>query len=352
MPITVGMSVYLHGLSTCVPPHALPQDEVARRAHEILGPRFRGFDRLAPVFETSGVQMRYSVAPFDWFEKAGGWTDRNSRYMDGATDLYVDAAKGALSDAGWTADSIDILVTVSSTGIATPTLEAQAKSRMGFRDDCLRVPLFGLGCAGGISGLNVARELACANPDARVLLVVVETCTLSFRKARPKKADIIATILFGDGAAAVALSGAASSIRIGRGASKTWDDTLPIMGWEVDEDGLAVVFDRSIPDFVTEEMREATEAALAEMDVSRETIGRIVSHPGGAKVVDAIESSLSLGAGTLDIERDVLRDFGNMSAPTVLFVLDRVLKRGDAGPLIACALGPGFSAAFTPIWTG
>ncbi|MEM7728551.1 MAG: type III polyketide synthase [Pseudomonadota bacterium] len=348
------MNVFIHGLSTCVPPHALPQDEVRDRAHEILGPRFKGFDRLAPVFDTAGVRTRYSVAPFDWFEGAGGWTDRNGRYMDGATDLYVDAATQALDAAGWAAGEVDILVTVSSTGIATPTLEAQAKGRMGFRDDCLRVPLFGLGCAGGVSGLNVARELAAAKPDAKVLLVVVETCTLSFRKARPKKADIIATILFGDGAAAVALNGRDSGIRVERGASKTWDDTLPIMGWEVDEDGLAVVFDRSIPDFVAEEMRGAADAACAAMGITRETLGRLVSHPGGAKVVDALETSLELGQGTLDVERDVLRDYGNMSAPTVLFVLDRVLARGDAAgtgdPLLACALGPGFSAAFAPIY--
>ncbi|MGB3456187.1 MAG: type III polyketide synthase [Litorimonas sp.] len=348
------MSVFIQGLSTCVPPHALPQDEVRDRAHEILGPRFKGFDRLAPVFDTAGVRTRYSVAPFDWFEGAGGWTDRNSRYMNGATDLYVDAATQALDAAGWRAGEVDILVTVSSTGIATPTLEAQAKGRMGFRDDCLRVPLFGLGCAGGVSGLNVARELAHANPDAKVLLVVVETCTLSFRKARPKKADIIATILFGDGAAAVALNGRDSGVRVERGASKTWDDTLPIMGWEVDEDGLAVVFDRSIPDFVNEEMRGAADAACERMGISLDRLGRLVSHPGGAKVVDALEASLELGQGTLDVERDVLTDYGNMSAPTVLFVLDRVLKRGDAAgsgdPLLACALGPGFSAAFAPIY--
>jgi alkylresorcinol/alkylpyrone synthase len=350
------MTVFLHGLSTGVPPYKLPQDEVRARAHEILGPRFKGFDRLAPVFETSGVDYRYSVAPFDWFEQAGGWTDRNARYMDGATDLYIDVATQTLRAAKWQATDVDILVTVSSTGIATPTLEAQAKLAMGFRDDVLRVPVFGLGCAGGISGLNIARELSAANPAANVLLVIVETCTLSFRKARPKKADIIATILFGDGAAGLALSGTETEIRIGRGASKTWDNTLPIMGWEVDEDGLGVVFDRSIPDFVTAEMRGAAEAACAQMGLSLPDIGRLVSHPGGAKVVDALETSLSLGDGSLDVERDVLRDFGNMSAPTVMFVLERILRRGDArgsdSPLLACALGPGFSAAFTPIYVG
>ena len=181
-----------------------------------------------------------------------------------------------------------------------------------------------------MSGLNVARELSTANPAAKVLLVVVETCTLSFRKARPKKADIISTILFGDGAAAVAVSGEETNIRIERGVSKMWDDTLPIMGWEVDEDGLAVIFDRSIPDFVTEEMRGAADTACAQMGVSRSTLGRLVSHPGGAKVVEALEASLDLCNGMLDVERDVLRDFGNMSAPTVLFVLERILNRGDA----------------------
>lgn len=348
------MSVYLHGLSTCVPPHALPQDEVARRAHEVLGPRFKGYARLAPVFETSGVKMRYSVVPFDWFETAGGWTDRNAHYMRGASALYIDAANKALNDAGWSADEVDILVTVSSTGIATPTLEAQAKTAMGFRDDCLRVPLFGLGCAGGIGGLNVARELSAANPTAKILLVVIESCTLSFRNARPKKSDIIATILFGDGAAAAAISGEPSGVRIGRGASKTWPDTLPIMGWEVDEDGLGVVFDRSIPDFVTAEMRGAVDAAFDQMGLMDGQMARLVSHPGGAKVVDALEASLNLGAGTLDVERDILEEFGNMSAPTVLFVLERILKRGDGAgsddPLVACALGPGFSAGFTPIY--
>ena len=347
------MSVFLQGLSTVVPPHALPQDEVRDRAHEILGPRFKGFDRLAPVFDTAGVRMRYSVAPFDWFEGASGWTDRNARYMAGATQLYIDAARQALREAGWAATEVDVLVTVSSTGVATPTLDAQAKREMGFRDDVLRVPLFGLGCAGGIAGLNVARELAAANPDSKVLLVVVETCTLHFRKARPKKADIIATILFGDGAAAVALNGRDSGIRVERGASQTWDDTLPIMGWEVDEDGLGVIFDRSIPDFVDREFRAAADAALGRLGLDHADIGRVVSHPGGAKVVDAIENALELGQGTLDVERDVLTDYGNMSAPTVLFVLEKVLARGDAAgsgkPLLACALGPGFSAGFTPI---
>ena len=342
-------AVFLHGLSTAVPAHTLPQTEVEARAERILGPRFPAFQRMAKTFTTSGVQTRYSVAPFDWFETPADWTDRNDRYLTGATDLFVHAARDALADAGWEAGSVDVIVTVSSTGVATPTLEARAKGRLGFRDDALRVPVFGLGCAGGIGGLSVARELAVARPGARVLLVVVETCTLHFRSEAPTKADIIATVLFGDGAAAACLSTEDGRIRVGRGVTKTWPDTLPIMGWDVDNEGLGVVFDRSIPKFTTEAFRPAADAALAASGLALADIDRFVSHPGGAKVVEALEAALDLEPGRLDIERDILGEFGNMSAPTVLFVLDRVLRAGTRGQLMSCALGPGFSAAFQPI---
>ena len=336
-------SCYLHGLATAVPPHELDQNVVEVRAARILGPRFPAFQRMRKTFGTAGVDMRYSAAPLEWFEGDTNWADRNTRYLEAATALFSETAQGALQDAGWQGSDIDIVVTVSSTGIATPTLEARAKAEVGLRDDVLRVPVFGLGCAGGVSGMSIARELSVARPGARVLLVVVETCSLSFQSDTPRKADIIATVLFGDGAAAACLSTDPSPVEVGRGHTKTWPDTLPIMGWDVGNDGLGVVFDRSIPDFTTAEFRGALDAAL----------GRVVSHPGGAKVVDALETSLELGQGALDVERDILADYGNMSAPTVMFVLERVLERARPedldGPLLACALGPGFSAAFAPI---
>ena len=343
------MTVSLHGLATAVPPFELPQNVVAPKARELLGPRFPAFERMMKTFKTSGVERRYSVAPLDWFEGETDWADRNDRYLAGATALFIEAAREALADAGWEGAEVDAVVTVSSTGVATPTLEARAKAEMGFRDDVLRVPVFGLGCAGGVSGMSVARELASARPAAKVLLVVVETCTLHFRAHDPRKADIIATVLFGDGAAAACLSTDAGRVRVGRGTTKTWPDTLPIMGWDVDNEGLGVVFDRSIPDFARAEFRPAADAALAEAGLRLAEVDRFVCHPGGAKVVEALETSLELAPGSLDHEREVLRGFGNMSAPTVLFVLARVLQAGQTGRLMSCALGPGFSAAFQRI---
>jgi alkylresorcinol/alkylpyrone synthase len=205
-----------------------------------------------------------------------------------------------------------------------------------------------------VSGLAVARDLAAARPGSKVLLVVVEACSLSFRDDRLQKADVIATVLFGDGAAAACLStdAHADELRLGRGHQHLWPDTLGIMGWDVDETGFGVVFDRSIPSFVAEHLRPAAEGALAAAGLSLGEVDRFVCHPGGAKVVDAIEGALSIPQGDLAVERDVLRRAGNMSAPTVLFVLQDVLAAGQGGRMMAAALGPGFTASFLPMARG
>ena len=349
------MSVFLHGLATALPPYLLPQDLVQAKAQEILGHKYPQFERLLKTFVTAGIDRRYSVVPIDWFEADHGWQDRNDAYIDGALALFGVSTELALARAGWAAEEVDCIVTVSSTGITTPTLEARAMDRLGFRADVRRVPVFGLGCAGGVSGLSLAQSLAAARPDDKVLLVVVETCTLSFRTDRLQKADIIATVLFGDGAAAACLSGQKADgrqVSLGAGTQTTWADTLGIMGWDVDDTGLGVVFGQEIPGFVEKNLEAAMEGALDRSGLERGDIARFVCHPGGAKVVDALEGALQLEKGTLQAERDVLRAAGNMSAPTVLFVLEQVLKQEVQGQMMATALGPGFTAAFLPFHVG
>ncbi|MEM7642867.1 MAG: type III polyketide synthase [Pseudomonadota bacterium] len=344
------MSVHIHSVATALAPHELPQDLVARRARKLLGDRYPGFDRVARSFSTAGIDTRRSVAPIDWFEAPHGWAERNAAYLRGALDLFDTAAEAALDQAGWRADQVDVIVTVSSTGIATPTLEAQ--SALAFRRDVLRIPVFGLGCAGGVSGLSIAQGQAAARPGARVLLVVVEACTVSFRADRLRKSDIVAAILFGDGGAAACLSTESPkgpAIACGPGTQTTWPDTLDIMGWEVDDTGFGVVFDRSIPDFVLDRFADAAEAALDVFGLARDDVAKFVCHPGGAKVLDALTETLALPQGALAEEREVLRRHGNMSAPTVLFVLRAVLDGRQSGQMVACALGPGFTAAFLPV---
>lgn len=220
------MSVYLHGLATALPPHRLSQAEVRERASVIFSEKYPQFDRLAKTFDTAGIDNRYSVVPIDWFSQDHGWTDRNAAFISGAKALFIEASQRALDDADWRADEVDCVVTVCSTGIATPSLEALVFDEMGFRDDIMRIPIFGLGCAGGVSGLATAQAIAAGRPNAKVLLVVVETCSLSFRADRLQKADIIATVLFGDGAAAACISSnpptSCKVVSLGQGHQQMW----------------------------------------------------------------------------------------------------------------------------------
>jgi alkylresorcinol/alkylpyrone synthase len=203
-----------------------------------------------------------------------------------------------------------------------------------------------MGCAGGVNGLATAARLAAAEPGSRWLFVTIETCSISIRLDSDDPAAIVATALFGDGAAAAVVSTEGEGIAaIAGSGERMWPDTLGIMGWRVEDPGLAVVFDRAIPPFIETELANAVDDMLAVMGRSREEIDRLCCHPGGVKVIDAIETAMELPAGTLDLERDVLRDCGNMSAPTVMFVLERLMERGLPGSVLMTAFGPGFTCA-------
>ena len=323
----------------------LPQDEAKALARTLFGRRVALFDKLAPVFDNAGIAKRHIVRPPDWYRGDHGWKARNDVYLEAAEALYIKAAERALERAGVAASEVDALVTVSTTGIATPSLEARVAGRMGFRNDVERVPLFGLGCAGGVSGLATAARLA-ARPGKTVLFVTVELCSTSIRLDKLSKANIVATALFGDGAAAAVLrQGEGGLAAVEGGGEILWPDTLGIMGWDVEDPGLGVIFDRAIPPFVEENMGRAVEQILKRVGLEREEIDRFTCHPGGAKVIAALEQSLRLEEGTLDHERAVLRDYGNMSAPTVLFVLERLIEAGLPERTLLLALGPGFTTS-------
>ncbi len=336
----------LISLATAVPGNVLMQDEVAAAAREMFGKRYSAFDRIAPVFLTAGIRKRHAARPIDWYSRPQGWKERTAAYLEVAHELFVDAATEALDRAGLMAAEIDVIVTVSSTGIATPSLEARALGAMGFRGDVQRVPVFGLGCAGGVSGFAIAARLATAAPGANVLLVVVELCTLAFRLDELTKVNIVATALFGDGAAACILrAGEGGIAEIEACGEHTWPDTIDIMGWDLDSQGFEVIFAQAIPSFAEANMGPAVSGILERARIRMSEVDRFVCHPGGAKVIVALEKALSISQGGLDHEREILREFGNMSAPTALFVLDRTLRAGLPSRSVMTAMGPGFSAS-------
>jgi alkylresorcinol/alkylpyrone synthase len=336
----------LVSLATSVPPHQFHQKQILECARDLLADRSPQFDTLASLFANTGIRNRYGVKPIEWYLEQRGWPERTQAFLEGAEILFVDVVQQALARADLCADEIDTIVTVCSTGIATPTLEARVAGKLGFRADVSRVPVFGLGCAGGVSGLSIASRLAQARPGTNVLFVALELCTLAVRHDQLTKANIVAASLFGDGAAAVVLrAGDGGATRIEASGEKLWPDTLDIMGWSVDPEGFGVVFQRTIPDFVTENMGPAVNEILARIQLEHDDIDRFICHPGGTKVILALERALSLGQGTLDHEREVIADYGNMSAPTVLFVLERALAQGLPSRSLLTALGPGFTAS-------
>lgn len=336
----------LISLATAVPPHQFCQHEIFAEAWKVVGDRYPQYEALSSLFANTGIRHRYGVKPIEWYLQPRGWPERTQAFLEGAELLFVEVARRAMVEAHLEPTDIDTVVTVCSTGIATPTLEARIAGRLGLRSDVMRVPVFGLGCAGGVSGLSIASRLAQARPGENVLLVALELCTLAVRQDELTKANIVAASLFGDGAgAAILRAGDGGSVRIESSGEKLWPDTLDIMGWNVDPQGFGVVFQRTIPDFVQENMSDAVNGMLSGMALSADEIDRFVCHPGGAKVIDALEHSLSLAQGTLDHERSVIADFGNMSAPTILFVLDRLRGRGLPPRVLLVALGPGFTAS-------
>ena len=342
----MNQAVKLIALTTAVPQYILYQDEVAGAAREMFGKRYSAFDRMAPVFLTAGIRKRHAARPLEWYSEPHGWKERTAAYLEVAHDLFVDAATKALDRAGLMAAEVDIIVTVSSTGIATPSLEARALGAMGFRTDVQRVPVFGLGCAGGVSGFAIAARLARAQPGANVLLVVVELCTLAFRLDQLTKANIVACALFGDGAAACILrAGDAGIAEVEACGEHTWPDTLDIMGWDLDSQGFEVIFAQAIPSFAEANMGPAVSGILERAKIRMDEVDRFVCHPGGTKVIVALEKALGISQGALDHERAVLREYGNMSAPTVLFVLDHMLRAGLPSRSVMTAMGPGFSAS-------
>lgn len=349
--MTTGDPIIL-AIATAVPPFQQPQEATREAARAVFGPRMRDFERLAPVFMNAGIATRHTCQPLDWYREPRNWPEKNAAYLDGALALMEQATRSCLLRAGLTVADVAAIVVVSSTGIATPSLDSLLMERMGFAPETQRLPIFGLGCCGGVLGLARAAALARAMPGGTVLCVVVELCSLAVRTADLRPTNIVATALFADGAAAaliradrpgaVAESGAAL---VGWG-EHTWPGTRAIMGWSIETDGLGVIFSQDIPMLVQTRLRPAADAFLARHGLMLADLAGTVCHPGGVKVLSALETALAPCTAGFDDAWAVLRDFGNMSAVTVLFVLERRLARNARGRHLMTALGPGFTAGF------
>jgi alkylresorcinol/alkylpyrone synthase len=352
-PMSIGMKAQpvvplprLMSLATAVPEFRIDQNEAARLSGSVFDRRASDIERLLPVFGNAGIATRYLCMEPTWYLAPHGWVERSRLYVERAVELLARVAEDCIGQAGCGIDDVDGIVTVSTTGVATPSLDALVMERLKMRRDARRLPVFGLGCAGGVIGLSRATEMAQAMPGSRILLLVVELCSLTFRFGDKSASNIVAAALFGDGAAGLMIGTDADGPAFTGGGEHTWLDSLDVMGWHVEEDGLGVLFSRDIPALVRNDWRPALDAFLARNKVELPEVTDFVCHPGGAKVIDALEAALDRAPGSLTEARSVLRDYGNMSAVTVLFVLERMLPRLNGGRYVMSALGPGFTAGF------
>lgn len=301
------------------------------------------------MFETSGVERRFIGAPLDWFASAPGFAERNALWTETARALAKTAAEKVLEATATPPDCIDQLLFVSTTGLATPSLDAHLVGELGCRPGVARAPIFGLGCAGGALGLLHAAQLLRGAPGQRLLLVNVELCSLTFVPQDYSPANLVATALFGDAVTATLVVGGETDLaglEIVAGAQWLWPDTLDVMGWSFLDHGMQVVFSRRIPRLVREEMAPCMERFLEAHELRLHDITHLLVHPGGPKVLAAYQDALGLEPERLALARSVLADYGNCSAATVMLVLERFLAqpRSRAGDLCwLSALGPGFS---------
>jgi alkylresorcinol/alkylpyrone synthase len=333
----------LLGLKTAVPPFVIAQTDAAQYAQKLFG-EVANMSRMIPVFTNTGIERRYSCVPIEWYLGDHGWLDRTELYISSAVDLLEEVTRKLLDETGLRADQLDGIVLVSTTGVATPSLDALLIERMNLRRDIQRLPIFGLGCAGGVIGLARAAQLAMVQPGSNILFLAVELCALTFRKNDISKSNIVATALFGDGAAGAILSTDGEGPEVGPSGEYTWPQSLDVMGWDMAEDGLKARFAKSIPDLVARDFRKLLDEFLLRHDIPLSRISGFACHPGGAKVLDALEDAMDMQRGDLKESRAVLRDYGNMSAVTALFVAERMRLMGQQ--TLMSALGPGFTAVF------
>jgi alkylresorcinol/alkylpyrone synthase len=336
-------------VATASPPYRLRQCEAREMARAFFAPAIRDVDRYLGVFANAEIDTRALAVPPEWFLEPHGWGECNDRWIEVARDLGAEAARRCLDDAGLGPQEVDHLLFVSTTGLAAPSIDARIMTDLGMRPHTRRTPIWGLGCAGGAVGLARAAEYARAFPRERALLVCVELCSLTFQFDDRSVRNLVAASLFADGAAAVLVEGdaiAGDGPAIVGSESTLFPDSLDLMGWDIGDGGMRVVFGARIPCVVTEHFRPLAENFLERHNLALDCVEHHIAHPGGAKVLAAYEQAGDLRPAALAHSRAVLRQCGNMSSATVLYVLQRFLRRGIAPGEhgLLTVFGPGFSS--------
>ena len=333
-----------------LPPHFATQEQLITEFKKLWEKQHFNLERLEELHRAVLVQGRYLARPLDDYQALDTFQKRNDAWIGSAVDLGEQAVRRALDRAGLAPRDVDYLFFVTVTGIATPSIDARLLNRLRMREDVKRTPIFGLGCVAGAAGLARVTDVLKGDPDGVAVLLSVELCSLTLQREDVSVANIIASGLFGDGAAAVVITGGGrASVRSGPRVVATrsvfYPDTERLMGWDMMDSGFKVVLSAKVPELAKSRVRADAEALLAGQGLKREDIRHWVAHTGGPKVLQAFEAALELPSAALERSWKSLAENGNLSSASVLFVLGELLESesaqpGDYGMLFA--MGPGF----------
>lgn len=331
-------------------PDKTDQRAVKEQAQAMFTANFPQAARLMPAFDNTGIVTRNFVKPLSYYAETTTFKQRNDEYIRLSLQYSVGAVEAVVAKAGIDKKDITDIIFISTTGLATPSIDALIINQMQLNQNINRTPVWGLGCAGGVSGMAKANMAAKANPDAVVLLVAVELCSLTLIKSDYSKSNFIGSSLFSDGIVACIVKGdnhalPKQQVQVKAAGSKLYYDSLEVMGWDFREDGFKVVFSKDIPTFIHENISADIEDFLAKQGLKLGDIKNFIFHPGGKKVLDAYADALKIKGDFLKNTREVMNDYGNMSSVTVLYVLEKFLETGFTdGYGLMLAMGPGFSS--------
>ncbi|MBU9710689.1 type III polyketide synthase [Evansella tamaricis] len=348
-------------VSTETPPFTITQKETEHIVRELFRDSFPDIDRLMKIFDNGQIEQRNFVVPKEWFQTNHPFQEKNNLYISESVRLGKKAITNCLTKDSHLStpireNEIEAIFYVSSSGLATPTIESRIMNELPFSQHTKRIPIWGLGCAGGAAGIGRAYEYCLAYPNAKVLVLCSELCSLTFQRNDIRKSNLIGSSLFADGVACALVVGnevlekeplITSPVPYIKGTQSTlMPNSEDVMGWEVTNDGLRVIFSKDIPSIIKDWLKPNVEEFLIQHALTLTDINYFVAHPGGKKVLEAYEESLGFSREMTSIPRNVLKKNGNMSSPTVLYVLKEFmdLHTEDYHKGILTALGPGFSS--------
>ena len=329
--------IFIDGLSPVFPDNKVYQDEIKDLGRKLFSSKIN-FQRMEKVYDNSGVKTRYLSENLSWYMNEHNWSERNFLFKKKSLNLLKKSITETFEKTNTSPEKIGGIVFVNSTGLSTPSIDAEIFNLFNFKNEIVRLPIFGYGCAGGVLGLNRAIEIY-KNLKKPILVCNVELCSLTFRPQIFNKENIVSSALFGDGSISYLIQGNGPCEILGA-MEYTWRNSLELMGWGVEDDGLSVTFDKIIPEFIFKKLPQVLNSFPID------NLDGYILHSGGMKIIDAYKKIFENNKTILE-SQEILSRFGNVSSVSVLLVLNQMIKKNYSGNFLMAALGPGFTAGLS-----